>query len=78
MEVVMMDEWSHFANVLQLPPALVKKLQRDLLLDKIVIADILDELLINWRSSKGNMATVGNLLNIVIDNFAWKEVEGMT
>ncbi len=72
----MMDEWSHFANALQVPPAAVKKLQRDLLLDKIAYADIENELLTNWRSRKGDLATIGNLLNILMENFAWKEVEG--
>lgn len=72
----MMDKWSHFAVALQLSPVVVDKLRRDLLLEKTTYVDIVNQLLINWRSSKSNMATIGNLLDIVVENFAWNEVEG--
>lgn len=77
MDVIMIDKWTRFADALQLPYAFVKQLHKKLTLDQIEYHDIVNELLYNWLSLTGENATVGNLINIVKENFDWELVIGM-
>ncbi len=76
MASVIKSEWTDFARCLGIPPQIIDKSRSDVLLDKLSINDIIEKLLIEWRSRSGNKGTIEALLNIVDDNFKWQSVTG--